>query len=72
MRWYNAEHHHSALGLMTPEQVHYGRAEGLRQRRQQILQAAYCAHPERFVGGTPEPPALPTKVWINQPKAIAQ
>lgn len=72
MRWYNAEHHHSALGLMTPEQVHYGLAQGLRLRRQQVLQAAYSAHPERFVGGTPVPPALQTQVWINQPKEITQ
>lgn len=72
MGWYNAEHHHSALGLMTPEQVHYGLAEGLRLRRQQVLQAAYSAHRERFVAGTPAPPALQTQVWINQPKEITQ
>jgi hypothetical protein len=32
------------------------------------LDAAYAAHPERFVGGRPTPPELPKEVWINQPK----
>lgn len=68
MRWYNDEHHHSGLGLMTPKDVHYGQAEELRRRREHVLQAAYAAHPERFVHGLPEPQALPTAVWINEPK----
>lgn len=68
MLWYNTDHHHSALGLMTPEAVHYGRAPELRQHRQQVLCAAFAAHPQRFVRGTPTPPNLPTQVWINQPK----
>ncbi|RJP33477.1 MAG: hypothetical protein C4527_04290, partial [Candidatus Omnitrophota bacterium] len=25
--WYNREHHHSGIGWLTPETVHYGRAE---------------------------------------------
>jgi putative transposase len=66
--WYNDEHHHSALGLLTPAAVHYGQAAQLVQARQHILQAAYRTHPERFVNGQPEPPALPTAVWINPPK----
>jgi len=37
--------------------------------RQQVLMAAHEAHPERFVRGTPKPPALPTAVWINPPRA---
>jgi len=40
------------------------------QQRQQVLQAAYVAHPERFVRGLPTPPELPTAVWINRPQAI--
>jgi len=68
MRWYNEDHHHSGIGLMTPKAVHYGQAAELRQRRERVLQMAYASHPERFVQGIPEPQALPTKVWINQPK----
>jgi putative transposase len=33
------------------------------------LQAAYAAHPERFVRGRPTPPTLPEAVWINPPVA---
>jgi putative transposase len=25
--WYNTEHHHSGIGLLTPEVLHYGRAD---------------------------------------------
>lgn len=65
--WYNFEHHHSSLGLMTPAAVHYGQAAQLWQQRQVVLQQAYAAHPQRFVNGLPHPPALPTAVWINPP-----
>ena len=65
--WYNHEHHHTGLGLMTPVTVHYGRALHVTEQRQEVLQAAYAAHPERFVRGIPEPPSLPAEVWINKP-----
>jgi putative transposase len=67
-RWYNDEHRHSGIGFHTPADVHYGRAELVRARRADVLSAAYAEHPERFVRKLPEPPALPTMVWINQPK----
>ncbi len=66
--WYNYEHHHTALGLMTPAAVHFGQAPALFLGRQQVLATAYAAHPERFVRGVPQPPALPTEVWINRPE----
>ncbi len=69
--WYNDEHHHSALGYMTPRAIHYGEAAQLWTKRQAALELAYAAHPERFVKGLPQPPALPTAVWINPPKAVA-
>jgi putative transposase len=68
-RWYNHEHHHSALGLMTPAVVHYGQAAAVTEQRRQVLQAAYAAHPERFVHGEPQPPSLPKEVWINKPQS---
>ncbi len=67
--WYNQAHHHTNLGLLTPAVVHSGQAERVRQKRQQVLQLAYAAHPERFVKGTPKPASLPEAVWINLPKA---
>lgn len=66
--WYNHEHRHSGIGLMTPASVHYGRAEQLHEQRAQTLAAAYAAHPERFAHGVPQPPKLPTAAWINQPE----
>ena len=69
--WYNFEHRHSGIGWMTPAAVHYGQAAQLWQHRQAVLHQAYAAHPERFVKGLPQPPALPSAVWINPPRAEA-
>jgi putative transposase len=66
--WYNQEHHHTGLGLLTPVVVHTGQAETVLQKRQQVLQTAYAAHPERFVKHAPVPARLPVAVWINPPK----
>ena len=68
-QWYSHEHHHSGLGLLTPATVHYGQAQVVIDQRQQVLQAAYAAHPERFDRGKPKPPSLPTEVWINKPSS---
>lgn len=68
--WYNDEHHHTGLGLLTPADVHFGRAEQRRAERVKVLEAAHGAHPERFVLGTPVPPPLPTAAWINKPKSV--
>jgi putative transposase len=66
--WYNADHHHTGLGLLTPVVVHSGQAETVLQKRQQVLAIAYAAHPERFVKHAPVPAQLPVAVWINPPK----
>jgi len=65
--WYNTEHRHVGLGLLTPDDVHYGRAEEKLALRAAVLAKAHAAHPERFVRGTPRPRALPKEVWINKP-----
>jgi putative transposase len=65
--WYNHSHRHSGIGLMTPTAVHHGQAKALHAERQRVLQAAYAATPERFVRRPPQPPELPTAVWINKP-----
>ena len=69
--WYNHEHHHAGLNLMTPATVHYGPAEKRISARQSVLDAACQAHPERFVQRPPQHPALPEAVWIN-PSAANQ
>ena len=65
--WYNHQHRHSGIGLMTPAAVHHGQAEELRAKRARVLTDAYARNPERFVRRPPEPPALPTATWINKP-----
>src|SRR5438034_363618 len=69
--WYNTEHHHSGLGLLTPHDVHFGLAEQRVAERAGVLATAYAAHPERFPAGRPAPAAAPTEVWINPPKPRA-
>lgn len=70
--WYNDEHRHSGLGLLTPAMVHFGDAPVVLARRQAVLDAAYQAHPERFVRQPPKPLTLPTEVWINKPAPAGQ
>ena len=65
--WYNTEHHHGGLGMLTPHDVHFGLAEARLAQRANVLAAAYANHPERFPLGLPRPQALPTEVWINKP-----
>jgi putative transposase len=69
--WYNTEHHHSGIGLHTPESVHYGFAQDVQKARGVVLRTAYEAHPERFVKKVPVPPLLPDAVWINKPKLVS-
>lgn len=66
--WYNHEHHHSGVAWHTPHDVHYGLTEQVRAARADTLAAAYARHPERFVRKPPQPPVIPTTVWINQPQ----
>lgn len=68
-RWYNTEHHHSGIGLLTPHDVHYGKAEQRVTDRAEVLAAAFLERPERFVRGLPRPPAVPTEVSINKPSS---
>lgn len=69
-QWYNHEHKHSALCLLTPAIVHYGHAPSVLRARHAVRQQAYAAHPERFVKGSPMLPSLPPDVWINRPQPV--
>ena len=64
--WYNTQHRHGGIGLLTPEQVHLGHAPAVIEHRQKVLAAAYAARPDRFVGGPPRAAELPDEVWINR------
>ena len=66
--WYNDEHRHSGLGLLSPAVVHYGLAPAAIAQRRAVLDSAYRAHPERFVRKPPQPLPAPMEVWINKPQ----
>ena len=66
-RWYNAEHRHGGISMLTPEQVHFGQADQIIARREAVLRTAWAAHPDRFVSGQPKQKPLPEAVWINPP-----
>ena len=66
--WYNEQHRHSSLGMLTPTMVHFGEVDRVLGRRQSVLDAAYSGHPERFVRKPPSAGRPPTQVWINPPK----
>jgi len=42
--------------------------DALRTRSFAVLDAAYAAHPDRFVRKPPVPLPLPKEVWINKPQ----
>jgi len=69
--WYNQEHRHGGIGLMTPAMVHQGISGAAWDARQEVLRNAFNRNPERFVRGIPSPPELPTAAWINKPKTDA-
>ena len=67
-RWYNTEHRHTGIALMTPHMVHYGQAAAVTEQRAVTLNAAFAATPNRFKYVAPRPPELPSAAWINPPK----
>ena len=69
--WYNLEHHHAGLALLTPYDVHHHLADAKLAQRAVVLASAFAAHPERFVRRFPVPTAPPTAAWINKPVALA-
>lgn len=65
--WYNYDHHHSGIAMVTPASVHYGKADEVISQRTGVLMNAYMNHPERFVRGVPDVKKVPSEVWINKP-----
>ena len=68
--WYNTEHHHSGLGLLTPADVHLGWAEQRVRRRARRARDGLRRASGALRG---RPPArrrrAPREVWINPPQA---
>jgi putative transposase len=69
MTYYNTEHRHSGIGYYTPDSVHDGTWESIRDDRQRVLDAAWAARPDRFHRGRPTASRLPAKAWINKPSS---
>jgi putative transposase len=65
--WYNKEHRHSGIAMVTPEQVHYGIADEIIRQRAAVLQSTFERQPNRFKHKMPVPENLPKAVWINPP-----
>jgi putative transposase len=70
--WYNNEHYHSGIGLLTPSSLHYGQAQEIINARKETLHQAWQQYPERFINGVPKPAALPKAAWINPPQRNQQ
>ena len=69
-RWYNEEHRHSGIAMMTPRQVHDGKTEAVATKRDEVLRKAQELHPERFVKGQPKARRPAAKVYINPPPVL--
>jgi putative transposase len=69
--WYNRQHCHSGIAMLTPHDLHHGLGESRRDARAAVMTEAWSKHPERFPHGCPVPPPLPTAAWINKPASLA-
>jgi len=65
--WYNHQHFHSGIGMLTPATVFEGRADHELDVRRRALALAFDAHPERFRYRLPVLAGPPEEVWINRP-----
>jgi len=70
--WYNTEHRHSGIAMLTPEHVHYHTHQDVLNARSLTLVKAFQLHPERFVKGVPRVKKVPPTVWINKPTHTEQ
>ena len=65
--WYNTQHLHSGIAMLTPQAVHYGEADTILKHRTKTLEMARMKNPLRFKGKPLVLPELPEAVWINKP-----
>ena len=65
--WYNTAHYHSGIADLTPASVHFGRGAQVLKDRDQVMDRAFTARPDRFNNRHPKPFILPREVWINKP-----
>lgn len=65
--WYNNEHRHSGISMLTPSTAHHGLADITVSKRNEVLKVAFSKHPARFKYRQPFADPLPSAVWINKP-----
>ena len=65
--WYNHEHRHSGIGLMTPAAIHLGQAAAAARVPRRRARGRLCAQPRAVRPQAATPPELPTAAWINKP-----
>jgi putative transposase len=68
--WYNKDHRHSGIAMLTPEMLHYGLEDEIIAKRDLILENVYKIYPERFVKGLPKSKRPDNEVWINKPENL--
>jgi transposase InsO family protein len=57
VNWYNTEHKHSGIGMITPEQRHSGKGDRIMAKRNRVMLKAYNNNPSRW--------SNETKNWNN-------
>jgi putative transposase len=70
VEWYNAEHRHSGIKYVTPNQRHYGEADAICSVRQRTYEQARQQHPRRWAR-PPRDWSQPQIVRVNHPRPQA-
>ena len=70
--WYNNQHLHSGIAMLTPASVHHGEAENILDHRHRVLTVAAERYPLRFKHQQPKQVAVADAVWINKPHSDEQ
>ena len=65
--WYNKEHRHSGIALMTPEQVHYGMDNKILQHRSEVLLQLLKKTRIGLKAKSRFRKSPPKAAWINKP-----
>jgi putative transposase len=68
--WYNCQHRHGGIALLTPHDLHYGLGQMRQDARNAVLAEAFEKHRRRFTKGLPRVRPPPKEVWINKPKEV--
>lgn len=65
--WYKNTHCRSGIAMLTPSDVHHGRAADVLRARSAVLARAYAEHPERFLRGSRHRERLPAPSGSTDP-----